>query len=315
MTSAMNKSSYKRSSCCIWKLRCFIRCYKVCRIKCKQLWNMSVTNFNFVIIHCPFLYLTIFSYFRLRELFKHSFKLFGKIVVSVKYFTALYNIFKKNCYYLAVHWRACTQTAFYSAFSKVCIFRRYGRTCNKLSVLVFNQIICKELSRLTHERILFTKKILVLSVFIMFKNMKCKPRTSHRPYGSRHPEILRSSIPPEVCIMVADIARTSVHFLCSFSAVLPHLFKQVKKREVTFWKITAFCTPVVHLCIYINNKSASPQRLHIMIPYSLKVKRKSSGTASGNHEISCIVEVKHHKTVIMDMAVAFLVIKIISTHS
>ena len=86
MSAAVNKSAHKSCTGGISKLRCLAGSYEVSRVECEKLGYMAVTYFHLVIVHHPFLYLTVFADFGLRDLFQHTLQLCGKGLVSAQYF-------------------------------------------------------------------------------------------------------------------------------------------------------------------------------------------------------------------------------------
>ena len=128
--------------------------------------------------------------------------------------------------------------------------------------------------------------------------MQAQPSRSHRPLGSRHPQILRSGVAPDVGVVVAYKAAAVIHFPCGNSAVWAHFFYMIEQRSVKLAQIADLRRPVIHFSIYIYGEFTAPCRPHILIPDPLEIHRQGTLPASGYHEVTSEVEIKLHKLVV-----------------
>ena len=259
---------------------------------------MPVTGFSFVVVLSPLHYLTVLAYLRFREFFTHTFQLFSVIGIYAQHFASFYHCCEQFVYYLAVHRGSHADRTFRAACRDIGVLRRYGGAGHKLTLAVVDKEIHKEQRCFFQRIVLFCKELSVTAVKPVFPYVSAKPCRACHPLCTGHPQVLRRSIAPDVCIVVADKAAAAIHLPCCFTSVGAHSLYMIEQGHMQVAQIGDFCQPVVHLGIYIHGKSAAPCRPHILVPDALQIQRERTLAASGDHKVSAKVKIQADQAVV-----------------
>ena len=114
----------------------------------EKLRNVTVTYLNFIVVNCPFLYLSVLADLRLRQFFYHFCELFCKSFVPAENFCRLYDVGEQYGKYLRVHGRPHAQAALCSAFGHIGVFGRDRRAGHEMTVAVLGEVLSEELGSL-----------------------------------------------------------------------------------------------------------------------------------------------------------------------
>ena len=301
MPAAVDQPADQSRTGSLAQLRRVVQCDQICRIQSKQMGNVAVSDLYFLVILCPLLNLPVFADFQRRQFLQQGFQFCGKLSVPSQQLAAFDDVPEQHRQNFRIHKRSAAQAALGTAFGFIGIFRRHRRAGHQFALVVFREIVHEEQGSLPHCLVVLVEEFQVLCELVVLEDMQAEPCRTHRPDRRRHPQILRSRITPDVCVVVADKAAAAVHCLCGFPSVCPHAFDQVEQRQMTFRQIADFRRPVVHLNIDVNGIAAAPRRPHVLIPDTLQVHRLCPRAAGGQHQIPPIVEVQHCQLAVVDL--------------
>ena len=109
---------------------------------------------------------------------------------------------------------------------------------------------------------------------------------------------------PQICVVMDHETASAVKVFRQSAPVFTRIFNQVEQRLVQFRKVADFSGPVVHLRVDIDGVLAVPGRLHLIVPFALKIRGHRSGTAARNQQVTSKLKVECFECEIVSLRTA-----------